>query len=131
MAIINILLVSRPLVQHKLTQEEGDYWLLFIQLASLFDFLNALLEHLDFVMQDYGICLARLKGLQPLKCPSITLVAQLMYLAWQLSDTVPPTTLKVHSVINNQKIKIWWGTLKIDVGRGVWRETRNKLMMAY
>ena len=39
-----------------------------------------------------------------------------MHLAYQLSDTVPPTALIVHSCDHNQTIKIWWGILKRDVG---------------
>jgi len=47
-AIINILLVSHPLVQCKLMR------VLVIQLTSLFDFLTALLEYLD--LEDVRLC---------------------------------------------------------------------------
>jgi len=47
MATTTILLVSCPLVQHKLMQAGGDYHLLVIQLTSQFDYLTALLEYLN------------------------------------------------------------------------------------
>jgi len=67
-AIINILLVCRPLLQHKLMRA-----LIISYTVDLsVDFLIALLEYLDLQVQDYAACLAGEKELQPIMYPSTT-----------------------------------------------------------
>ena len=72
-------------------QVEGDINYLLYSILPYFDFLTALLEYLDLVDA------REWRDFNHLSTHQLLTDAQLMHLAWQLSDTVPRTTLIVHS----------------------------------
>ena len=57
-------------------------------------------------VQDYTACLARVKGLQPLKYPTTNVFG--LTAEWCYASNWVSSAFKL--------IKIWWDTLKVDAG---------------